>query len=403
MGVAGAALATVIGYVLTLVWYLKHYFSKRCTLRFHIESGKVASTLKTAFAGGLSSVIQFAGWLISIIIINTRLAAIGGTTSIAVYSVVLSISIFTASSFNGVINAMTPVVGTFYGDEDYYSMKRALKQGTIIAYCFGGIMFVLYLIIPGPLSRLFGVTDAATLVESSMALRIAAAGIFVQIAVGILTSFYQVTQKPLVASIISFTRAGVLQPFLPLLLTFAIGVMGVYISLVLMEVGGLLAAFVGVALYHMKDREAKGFLLLRPVEEGREFQYTLKNDVKDIAGAVDGVLDFCATNGLDKKRSNVIGLALEEMARNIVEHGLSKDKKVHYIDIRVKLDGDNVLLRIRDDGVLFNPTQVKMDKTAKEALQADERMHLGLRMVNGIAKKIEYTRVLGFNNTVICA
>jgi hypothetical protein len=121
---------------------------------------------------------------------------------------------------------------------------------------------------PGPLSRLFGVTDAATLVESSMALRIAAAGIFVQIAVGILTSFYQVTQKPLVASIISFTRAGVLQPFLPLLLTFAIGVMGVYISLVLMEVGGLLAAFVGVALYHMKDREAKGFLLLRPVEEG---------------------------------------------------------------------------------------------------------------------------------------
>lgn len=403
MGVAGAALATAIGYTLSLVWYLIYYFSKRCTLHFSFEAGKYFSTAKTAVVGGLSAVIQFTGWLISIIIINKRLSEIGGAMSLAVYAVVLSISIFTASSFNGVINAMTPVVGTFYGDRDYPNLRTALKRGTVIAYCFGVVMALLYLLIPSTLSSLFGVSDAVTLQESCTALRIVSIGIFFQIAVGILSSFYQVTEKPVTASIISFTRAGVLQPFLPLVLTLIMGVRGVYFSLVLMEVGGLLAACVGVALYKRKNSEAKGFLLLEPVGEGCEFQYTLKNNIEDISSAVEETLNFCHTNGLDAKRSSIICLALEEMTRNIIEHGMANEKKIHYIDIRVKMDDERILLRIRDDGMLFNPTQAEIAKPAKEALEAGERLHLGLRMVNGIAKKIEYTRVLGFNNTVIYA
>lgn len=402
MGVAGAALATAIGYMISFIWYLLYYFSKKCSLHFALQSGAFWSTAKTSVVGGLSAVIQFSGWLISIIIINKRLSEIGGAMSLAVYAVVLSISIFTASSFNGVVNAMTPVVGTFYGDRDYPNMYKALKRGTIIAYCFGLFMVLLYFIIPNVLSRIFGVSDAATLQESCTAIRIVGVGVVFQIIVGILSSFYQVTEKPVTASIISFTRAGVLQPFLPLVLTFLLGVRGVYLSLVLMEVGGLLAACVGVALYKKKNPNVKGFLLLEPVEEGREFQYSLVNDKQNISQAVDAVLDFCKENNLDHKRSNVIALVLEEITRNIIEHGLAKEKTIHYIDIRVKMDADNILLRIRDDGMLFNPTQVELGKPVKESLEAGERLHLGLRMVSGIAKKMEYTRVLGFNNTVIC-
>ena len=401
MGVAGAALASVMGYTLTLVLYALYFFSKRCSLRFIWEGGKSLAVIRAAVYGGMSSVIQFAGWLISIVIINKRLSAIGGPMSLSVYAVVLSIMIFTASTFNGVINAMTPVVGTFYGDRDYPSLRMALKRGIGIAYLFGTVMALLYWIMLETLIHLFGVTDPATLQESVNALRLVAFGIFFQIIVGVLSSYYQATEKPGTASIISFTRAGVLQPLLPLFLTTFLGVNGVYASLVLLEVGGLLAAFVGVYLYRRKNPQASRFLLLEPVEDGREFKYSLKNDMKEIPDAMGAALAFCRENQVDEKRSYTIGLAIEEMSRNIIEHGLSKEKKAHYIDIRVKLNGDQIILRIRDDGTLFDPTTADVEKDALETLQNGERLHLGLRLVSGMAKKMEYTRVLGFNNTVV--
>ena len=44
---------------------------------------------------------------------------------------------------------------------------------------------------------------------------------------------------------------------------------------------------------------------------------------------------FCREHGIDQRRSNFAGLALEEMAGNVVEHGFTKDKKNHVVDMRV--------------------------------------------------------------------
>lgn len=51
------------------------------------------------------------------------------------------------------------------------------------------------------------------------------------------------------------------------------------------------------------------------------------------------------------------GLALEEMAGNVVSHGFSADNKKYFIDIRVVHKGDDIILRIRDNCIAFDPTE----------------------------------------------
>ncbi len=43
------------------------------------------------------------------------------------------------------------------------------------------------------------------------------------------------------------------------------------------------------------------------------------------------------------------------MAGNVVEHGFTKDKKRHAIDLRVTVKDSDVILRIKDDCVPFDP------------------------------------------------
>lgn len=104
------------------------------------------------------------------------------------------------------------------------------------------------------------------------------------------------------------------------------------------------------------------------------------------------ITDFCRRRGIDERRAYLASLCMEEMAGNIVDHGFTKDKKDHSIDIRVVHKGDDVILRIRDDCVPFDPN-------ARKALTDpnDFMKNVGIRMVFKIARDIEYQNILGLN------
>ena len=86
------------------------------------------------------------------------------------------------------------------------------------------------------------------------------------------------------------------------------------------------------------------------------------------------------------------GLAMEEMAGNVVEHGFTKDNKKHTIIIKVTCKENEVLLRIKDDCVAFDPqSRNGLDDTS------DPTRNVGIRMLYKIAKDVYYQNVLGLN------
>ena len=69
---------------------------------------------------------------------------------------------------------------------------------------------------------------------------------------------------------------------------------------------------------------------------------------------------------------------------------INNNENVDTIDVIVRNDEDNILISIKDTGVEFNPV------IEKESLEFDN-----ISVLNKIADKIDYSRVLGLNSTVI--
>ncbi len=106
--------------------------------------------------------------------------------------------------------------------------------------------------------------------------------------------------------------------------------------------------------------------------------------------------NFCLERGIGERRSYLSALFLEEMAGNVVSHGFTKDSKQHRIDIRVIHKDDDVILRIRDDCIPFDPSERR-----KLAEHDDPTKNIGIKMVFRMAKDIKYQNILGMNVLMI--
>ena len=105
--------------------------------------------------------------------------------------------------------------------------------------------------------------------------------------------------------------------------------------------------------------------------------------------------DFCLQKNIDSTRSYYVALCTEEMAGNIIAHGFTKDKRKHSVDIRLTCMEDEIIVRIRDDCMAFNPAehaQIINPKSREERFK-----DMGIRMVYSIAKEVNYQNLLDQN------
>ena len=118
---------------------------------------------------------------------------------------------------------------------------------------------------------------------------------------------------------------------------------------------------------------------------------TIKN-MDEVVNVAERVQNFCLSRGVDKRRAYLAGLALEEMAGNVVAHGFHKDRRKHTVDIRVVHKEEDVILRIKDDCVPFDPEERRKLDGAEDVTK-----NIGLRIVFKTAKSIQYQNILGLN------
>ena len=104
------------------------------------------------------------------------------------------------------------------------------------------------------------------------------------------------------------------------------------------------------------------------------------------------IQEFCLSKGIDRRRSYYGGLAAEEMVVNVIDHGFTKDKKDHSVDVRVVCKDDEVILRIKDDCVPFDPVERNHLTEGGDAAS-----NIGIRMVYSIANSIKYQNLFGLN------
>ena len=118
---------------------------------------------------------------------------------------------------------------------------------------------------------------------------------------------------------------------------------------------------------------------------------------EDCVLAAEQVSLFCRGHKLDEKKTFLAGLCVEELTTNVIEHGLNPRSAVRTQDLRVVIDGGDVIIRLRDGGAAFNLKRFADRLSEEEDLRAGN----GIRILLNAAESIEYYRTYRMNTTII--
>ena len=125
-GLTGAALATIIGQGVTLLFALIYFFREKM-LQLKVESGKFASLSKSIIKVGVSPFGLTMTPNISLIIINRFSIFYGGDQAVAVYACIAYIICIVYLIFQGVGDGSQPIISRYYGEKSLVRLKKIRK------------------------------------------------------------------------------------------------------------------------------------------------------------------------------------------------------------------------------------------------------------------------------------
>lgn len=173
MGVAGAAVATVVGQIaggiVALIYNLKKNTDITLRLKGFRPDGKIIAIIyKVGFP---SIIMQSIG---SVMTYGMNLILVGlSSTAAAVFGVYFKLQSFFFMPVFGLNNGIIPIVAFNYGARNKRRMIRTIKWGMLIAFCFLFAGFIVFETVPETLLLLFDASENM-LAIGTQALRIIA-------------------------------------------------------------------------------------------------------------------------------------------------------------------------------------------------------------------------------------
>ena len=80
----------------------------------------------------------------------------------------------------------------------------------------------------------------------------------------------------------------------------------------------------------------------------------IKNEMSELATLNAAVAEFLTAHSVAYRATYAVNLAIEELVVNVIRYAYVDDE-THMIDVQLGIEGDQVVLRIVDDGMPFDP------------------------------------------------
>ena len=185
-----------------------------------------------------------------------------------------------------------------------------------------------------------------------------------------------------------------------LLFIIPFGVRGVFMAFPTAQILTLLISW----LVHRK-RSGKAFPASHDYLEVDGSFYTKPGDiisypletVEDCVLASQQVVLFCRGHKIGNRKDFLSKICVEELTTNAIEHGIKNHKGIKTADIRVVIDGEDVIIRLRDSAPAFNLKHFADRLKEEDNLEAG----IGIKIFVTSAKSVSYYRTYGMNTTII--
>ncbi len=208
MGVAGAAVATVIGQFCGCALALYFNLKKNHDIRLHFKGFRPHwKIIGQIYAIGLPSVVMVAIGSVMTFCMNKILIAYHSAkeTAATAFGIYFKLNSFIFMPLFGLNNGVVSIIAYNYGAQHRRRMTETIKRSTIYASCIMLLGMSIFLSIPGTLLKIFDATDTL-LTVGVPALRIISLSFCMAGASIALTSAFQALGKSLYSMIISIIR-----------------------------------------------------------------------------------------------------------------------------------------------------------------------------------------------------
>lgn len=169
MGIKGAALATVIAQLISVVYLMSYYFSGRSFLKIHSRNLILEwNILKPILAIGIASFARMLAGSLSAIFVNRMLITYGGDYAVSAFGIINRIIMFALMPGIVIGQGLQPILGFNYGAKRYDRALQAIKIAIAVATTCGVIAFMALYFAPEPFIRIF-TTDGELIILGSYA------------------------------------------------------------------------------------------------------------------------------------------------------------------------------------------------------------------------------------------
>lgn len=389
-GIGGAALATATGYAVGSIYVSTYFFKSERTLKFYklskIKLRNALNYFKEIATSGFSSASTQLFFTVQLLIYNAVIGVVLGQYGLTAYSVCRGCSYIIYMFLIGTSQTMSPIVSVYYQEEDYSGVDYVVKRALKIALVSSIALVLIFTLVPQTALTLYSVHDQAapTVVN---ALRIFMVS-FVGVAVTFLFTFYTQAIKRNKLSLSTSIIEGFVAPVgLLFILTPIMGGNGIWLSFVGAEVVTIIYIFIATKYTSKKTNgEYGGFFINKKIPTSEVLDLTVGATLKETVDVAQYIEKYIKDLGIVDNKAKIVSLSVEEILVNIININENLDS----IDVLVKIQEEHILVGIKDQGIEFNPV-----------IENDDLKFDNISVLNKIADKIDYSRVLGLKSTVI--
>lgn len=178
MGVAGAALATILSQMFSCIWVLR--FLTGSKTRFKLKAANLpikAKLILPSVALGLSSFVMQSSESVISVCFNSSLLRYGGDIAVGAMTILSSVMQFAMMPMMGIAAGAQPILSYNYGAGSAHRVKKTFRLLLTTCLCYSFALWAFIMLCPRTFAGIF-TPDAALLDFTASALRIYCAALF---------------------------------------------------------------------------------------------------------------------------------------------------------------------------------------------------------------------------------
>ena len=249
MGVAGAALATILSQAISALWVLCFLFGKSAAVPLRKGNIRIQKDItRDVFKLGTANFIMQGTNCLVQVMCNSTLQLFGGDLYVGVMTVLSSVREITMLPVSGIVGGGQPVISFNYGAKDYHRVRSGIRFNTLTGMVYTTAAWAVVVLFPEFWFGLFS-DDPATLAAGVDALKIYFFGfVFMSFQLAGQTTFTAMGDARHAITFSLLRKAVIVAPLTWLLPRLGLGVTGVFLAEPISNVIGGLACYITMRL-----------------------------------------------------------------------------------------------------------------------------------------------------------